>query len=127
MFSKITIIGNLGKDPESRTMPSGDAVCSFSVATSEKWRGKDGQMQEHTEWHNVKVWGKMADAAQRYLSKGSKVYIEGAPRTETYEKDGIRKESRSIRCTVLKFLSSKSDSATAGVPAQTVTDDDVPF
>ena len=93
MFAQTTLIGRLGKDPETRAMPSGASVTNFSMATSEKWTDKQsGEKQEHTEWHNVAVFGKMADVAAKYLSKGDLVTIIGRPRTDKVEgRDGTTK------------------------------------
>jgi len=77
MYQKVTLIGNLGRDPEQRYTPSGQALTNFSVATSEKWTGQDGQPQERTVWWRVSVFGKQAETCAQYLRKGSKVYVEG--------------------------------------------------
>lgn len=87
-LNKVQLIGNLGKDPELRTT-SGDDVCNFSIATSERWKDRDGEQQEKTEWHNIVVWGKLAEVCDRYLSKGSKVYVSGKLQTRKWtDKDG---------------------------------------
>jgi len=87
--NKVILIGNLGKDPDTRYFPSGDAVTNVTVATSESWKDKQtGETQERTEWHKVVFQRKLAEIASQYLKKGSKVYIEGALRTRSYEKDG---------------------------------------
>lgn len=77
MYQKLTIVGNLGRDPELRYTPSGQAVCNFTVATSRKWTGSDGQMQEETVWFKVSTWGKQAEVCNQYLSKGRQVFVEG--------------------------------------------------
>lgn len=77
MFNKITIIGNLGTDPEMRYMPSGDAVTSFSVATNRRYRTRDGENRDETEWFRVNAWGRLAETTNQYLEKGSLVYVEG--------------------------------------------------
>jgi single-strand DNA-binding protein len=85
-INKVILVGNLGKDPETRYMPSGGAVCSFSIATSESWTDKQsGQKQERTEWHSISVFGKLAEICGEYLRKGSKVYVEGSLRTDKYQ------------------------------------------
>ena len=84
MLNKITIIGRLGKDPELKTTPSGTAVTSFGVATSEKWKDAQGNKKEETQWHNVVLWGKNAESAAKYMKKGQLHYFEG---TVKYEKD----------------------------------------
>lgn len=83
--NKVILIGNLGKDPETRYLPSGDAVTSISIATSEKWKDKSGEQQEHTEWHSITFFGKLAEIAGEYLKKGSPVYVEGRIRTEKWQ------------------------------------------
>ena len=83
--NKVILIGNLGRDPETRYLPSGDAVTNISVATSEKWKDKGGEQQEHTEWHRVAFFGKLAEIAGEYLKKGSPVYVEGRIRTRKWQ------------------------------------------
>ncbi len=85
MLNKVFLIGNLGRDPEVRTTASGQAVASFSVATSRRWKDRDGNRQEHTEWHNVVCWGKQAEIAGQYLSKGKQVFIEGRLQTRSWD------------------------------------------
>lgn len=84
-LNKCILIGNLGRDPETRYLPSGGAVCGFSIATTEKWNDKAGQKQEKTEWHNIVIYGKLAEIAQQYLKKGSNVYIEGRIQTSKWQ------------------------------------------
>jgi single stranded DNA-binding protein len=92
--NKVILIGNLGRDPEVRATPSGQTVCNFSIATSEKFTGRDGTQREQTEWHNVVAWAKLADACGRYLAKGRQVYVEGRLTTRQYEaKDGTGKRA----------------------------------
>tara|TARA_R110000803_G_scaffold37320_2_gene80372 strand:- start:1315 stop:1779 length:465 start_codon:yes stop_codon:yes gene_type:complete len=84
--NKVILVGNLGKDPEVRKMPSGDSVCNMTVATSETWNDKSsGEKKEKTEWHRVSMFGKLADIAERYLKKGSKVYLEGQLQTRKWQ------------------------------------------
>ena len=83
--NKVILIGNLGRDPETRYLPSGDAVTNISIATTEKWRDKGGEQQEHTEWHRISFFGKTAEIAGEYLKKGSPVYIEGRIRTRKWQ------------------------------------------
>lgn len=91
-LNRVTLIGNLGGDPDLRYTPSGAAVCELRLATSEKWTGKDGQKNEKTEWHRVIVWGKTAEIAAKYLGKGQETCIEGRLQTRDYEaKDGTGK------------------------------------
>ena len=89
MVNKVILIGNLGKDPEIRYTQSGAAVVNFSIATTERWKGQDGQQQEQTEWHNIVAWKRLAEICSEFLSKGSKVYIEGKLQTRKWQdKDG---------------------------------------
>ena len=85
MVNKVILIGNLGRDPETRTTQTGTPVTKFSLATSRTWRDQDGTKQSHTEWHNVVVWGKQAEIAAQYLTKGKQVYIEGRNQTSKWE------------------------------------------
>ncbi|OQX33667.1 MAG: single-stranded DNA-binding protein, partial [Oceanospirillales bacterium LUC14_002_19_P2] len=84
--NKVILIGNLGSDPEIRYMPSGDAVANFNMATHESWKDRNtGELQERTEWHRIVMFGKLAEIAQQYLRKGSKVYIEGKLQTRKWQ------------------------------------------
>ena len=108
--NKVIIIGNLGKDPELRTFPSGDAVCNVSIATTDKWKDKaTGEMKEATEWHRVTFNGRQAEIASQYLRKGSSCYVEGSLRTRKWtDKDGAEKFSTEIRADRLQLLGSPS-------------------
>jgi single-strand DNA-binding protein len=105
--NKVIIIGNLGKDPEVRHTPQGQAVATFSVATSESWNDKQGQKQERTEWHRIVVWGKLAELCGRYLSKGRKAYIEGRLQTRAWDdKEGQKRYTTEIVANTVQFLDS---------------------
>jgi single-strand DNA-binding protein len=108
-INKVIIIGNLGRDPETRYMPSGDAITNIAVATTETWKDKvSGEKKEQTEWHRIAFFGKLAEIAGQYLKKGSQVYIEGSLRTRKYtDKDGVEKYSTEIRADVMKMLGSR--------------------
>ena len=80
-INKVILIGNLGRDPEVRFMPNGDAVCNFSIATSDTWKDKSGEKQSKTEWHNIVMYKRLAEIAGEYLKKGSSVYLEGSLQT----------------------------------------------
>lgn len=84
-FNKVILIGNLGRDPEVRSMQNGDKVANLNIATSERWRDRDGNQQERTEWHRVVIFGRVAEIAERYLKKGSKVLIEGQLQTRKWQ------------------------------------------
>jgi len=133
MYHKVILVGNLGRDPEMRYTPSGSAVCNFSMATSEKWTGQDGQPQERTIWWRVGVFGKMGEACNTYLKKGSKVLVEGRmnadpktgnPRTFTRQ-DGTVGASFEVTAAAVKFLSSRAESG-GGQPGGEVMEADAP-
>jgi single-strand DNA-binding protein len=119
--NKAIIVGNLGKDPELRYTPSGDAVCTFSVATSERYKDKSGQQQEKTEWHNIVVWRKLAEICGQYLHKGSQVYLEGKITSRSYEKKdgGGTAYISEIVCDQMKMLDRKGDGERSAAPART--------
>ncbi|WP_308032477.1 single-stranded DNA-binding protein [Neisseria cinerea] len=146
MLNKVILIGRLGKDPEVRYMPNSEAVCNFSVATSESWKDQNGQRQERTEWHNITMYRKLAEIAGQYLKKGSQVYLEGKIQSRKYQgKDGIERTAYDIIVNEMKMLGGGNDgqqaqSAQNGAPPappkakQTAPvqphediDDDIPF
>lgn len=148
MLNKIQIIGRLGRDPEVRYTTGGDAVCNFSVATSERWKDKtSGEMKEETTWHRVSAWGRQAEIVGEYLRKGSLVYVEGKMTSRKYtDQSGAEKESHEIRMQDMKMLSSREGGqqeggqqqrperqapaprpATAGGSGFDDMDDDIPF
>jgi single-strand DNA-binding protein len=86
-LNRVQLIGNLGKDPETRYTPKGSTVCSFTVAVNRRWRGADGEAKEATDWFNVEAWGKLGEVCQQYLNKGRLVFIEGRLQTDRYEAD----------------------------------------
>lgn len=105
--NKVIIVGNLGKDPELRHTPQGNAVANFPIATSESWNDKDGSKQERTEWHRIVVWGKLAELCSKYLSKGRKAYVEGRLQTRAWDdKDGQKRYTTEIVATTVQFLDS---------------------
>ena len=109
MLNKVILIGNLGRDPEVRYLPSGDAVANFSIATSENWKDRNGQRQERTEWHNISMFGRLAEIAGQYLKKGSKVYIEGRIQSRKYTgKDGIERTAYDIVANEMKMLDGRN-------------------
>ncbi|MBC8024252.1 MAG: single-stranded DNA-binding protein, partial [Burkholderiales bacterium] len=103
--NKVIIVGNLGRDPETRYMPDGGAITNISVATTDKWKDKNGEMQEKTEWHRVAFFGKLAEIAGEYLKKGRQVYVEGSLRTDKYtDKEGVEKFSTDIIANEMQML-----------------------
>ncbi len=98
-LNKVILIGNLGRDPELKMTPNGQALARFSVATTETWKGQDGSKQSKTEWHNVVVWGKQAEIAEKFLRKGKQVMIEGRIQYREYtDQAGVKKTACDIRC-----------------------------
>lgn len=119
-INKVILIGTLGRDPEMRFLPNGNAVCSASLATDEGYKDKNtGQQVDKTEWHRVEAFGRLAEIMGEYLKKGSKVYIEGKLRTDEYEKDGIKRYSTKIIANDLTMLDSRnSQDSNAGYAQQ---------
>ena len=98
-LNKVMLIGNLGRDPELKSTPSGQSVARFSVATTETWKNQSGEKQSKTEWHNIVVWGKQAEIAEKYLRKGKQVMIEGRIQYREYtDQAGVKKTACDIRC-----------------------------
>jgi single-strand DNA-binding protein len=143
-FNKITIVGNLGKDPELRYTPQGNAVCNISVATNEKRRDKTGDLQDVTTWFRITLWGKQAENASKYLTKGSSIYIEGRLRVEEWsDRDGKNRYTLDVQATDMQFLGTgrgdefsggqqsqdfaDETASTAGSGFAPANDDDIPF
>ena len=143
--NKVVLIGNLGADPETRYMPSGDAVTNIRIATSESWKDKDsGEQKERTEWHRVALFRRLAEVAAEYLRKGSQVYIEGRIRTRKWQdRDGNDRYTTEIVANEMQMLGGRSESRGANRSADSSTkeeaaaknepapagdfDDDIPF
>lgn len=145
MLNKVILIGRLGKDPETRFMPNDEAVCNFSVATSEAWNDRNGQRVERTEWHNITMYRKLAEIAGQYLKKGSQVYLEGKIQSRKYtDKNGAERTAYDIIANEMKMLGGSGNDGQQAQSAQAETptpprrqatpatpvediDDDVPF
>jgi single-strand DNA-binding protein len=146
--NKVILLGNLGKDPEVKYTPSGLPVAKFSIATSERYKDKDGQWQERTEWHNIVAWQRLAEIVGEYVKKGSKLYVEGRIQTRSWDdkQSGEKKYRTEIVANDLVLLGGKGDSEIEGrsrgaaasfdqrMPQQEdiaqgaeITDDDIPF
>lgn len=140
--NKVIVVGNLGRDPETKYMPSGDAMTNIAVATTDKWKDKaSGEQKEATEWHRIAFFGKLAEIAGQYLKKGSQVYIEGKLKTRKWtDKEGVEKYTTEIIADTLQMLGSKpSGNDGHHEPVTTPTrkaqpqpnfsdmDDDIPF
>ena len=142
--NKVILIGNLGKDPEVRSVESGVSVANFTMATSESYKDKtSGEKKVITEWHNIVLWRGLAEIAQKYLHKGDMVYIEGKLRTRSWEKDGVTRYTTEVVADNMTMLSPKGSGGGSGnnsgyasaikgrgpenLPAETGGSDDLPF
>ncbi len=113
-LNRAQLIGNLGADPDYRALPSGTPICKLSIATTDKYKNSEGEWQERTEWHKVTLWRNLADIANQYLKKGSKVFVEGRISTSSYEKDGITRYFTEVVAQSLIMLDSKGSSGGGG-------------
>jgi single-strand DNA-binding protein len=132
--NKVILVGQLGKDPETRHSAGGGAICNFSMATSEKYKDRDGQQVEKTEWHSIVIFGKLAEIAGEYLKKGSQVYIEGKIQTRKWQdKDGKDRYTTEIVANEMQMLGGKQDAAPktgkqqAPAAADSFEDSEIPF
>jgi single-strand DNA-binding protein len=113
--NKVILVGNLGRDPEVRFMPNGEAVCNFSIATTDSWRDKNGQKQERTEWHNIVMYRKLAEIAGEYLKKGRPVYVEGRLQTRKWQtKEGQDRYTTEIVADQMQMLGGREGGGSAG-------------
>jgi len=136
--NKVILVGNLGKDPEIRSLESGTKVANFTLATNENYKNKNGDKVEHTEWHNIVVWRGLADIADTYLKKGSQVFIEGRLRTRAWDdKDGNKRYTTEVYADNMVMLGSRQNASSSpaeikespvitDIPEPT-KDDDLPF
>ena len=118
--NKVTLIGNLGNDPEMKALPSGNQVANLSIATTDSWRDKNsGEMQERTEWHRVVCFERLAEICGQYLRKGSRIYIEGSLRTRSWEQDGQKRYTTEIIGREMMMLDGRGDTdVTSRSPVQ---------
>jgi single-strand DNA-binding protein len=108
--NKVILVGNVGGDPETKYLPSGGAVTNLSIATSESWKDKQtGQKQERTEWHRVVFFNKLAEIVAQYVKKGSKLYVEGQLRTQSWEQDGVKRYTTEVIASEMQMLDSRQD------------------
>jgi single-strand DNA-binding protein len=138
-FNKIILIGNLGRDPELRYTPQGTPVCSFTVATNEKRKDRAGETQDFTTWFRVTLWGRQAETASQYLTKGRPIYVEGKLRLEEWtDRDGKQRHTLEVHATDMQFIGggradetgttgSKPSTADQAPPEADLSDDDIPF
>jgi len=135
--NKAIIVGNLGRDPELKYMPSGDAVCNFTIATKDTWKDRDGNQQEKTEWHNIVAFRRLAEICGEYLKKGKQVYIEGRIQTRSWDdKDGVKKYFTEIVADRMQMLGRRDEEPDRvpapsppeeGAPSPKDDEDDLPF
>lgn len=133
--NKAILVGNLGRDPEVRYLPSGQSVANFSIATTESFNDRSGARQERTEWHRIVAWGKLAEVCAQYLKKGRQVYVEGRITTRQYDaKDGSKRSATEIVAQTIQFLGGRGAGAEDGggamgadMPPPPMDDEDIPF
>jgi len=106
-LNRVQLIGRLGKDPESRYTPTGKQVTHFSLAVSNRWRSKEGETKEYTEWVNIEAWGRLGEVCQEYLKKGSLIYLEGRLKTDKYEEEGESRFYTKVVALAVQFLDKK--------------------
>ncbi len=132
-INKVILVGNLGADPEVRYTADGTAVCKFNIATTERYKDRQGTMQERTEWHRVVAWRKLAEICGQYLAKGKQIYVEGKIRNNTWEKDGVKQYSYEIVADTMQMLGGagrgqeREPEPPFEPPAGGVQEDDIPF
>ena len=127
MLNKVILIGNVGKDPETKKFPD-QQVTNITLATTEKYKDKQGNLQDATEWHNLQIWGKLAEIAEKYVKKGSQIYVEGKIKQESYETEkGGKKYVTKIIVSELRLLGKKETSSTTAAPVTEPKNDDLPW
>jgi single-strand DNA-binding protein len=115
--NKVILVGNLGRDPEVRFMPNSDAVCNFSIATTDSWKDKQGVKQERTEWHNIVMYRKLAEIAGEYLKQGSAVYVEGRLQTRKWQtKEGQDRYTTEIIADQMQMLGARNNDGNSNTP-----------
>lgn len=124
-LNQVNLIGNVGQGAEIRNLDGGKVVASFSVATNETWKDKTGEKQEHTEWHTIVAWGKLAEIVEKFVKKGSLVHISGKLKHETYEKEGAKKYITKIVARDIIILDSRQPQEAQTAPTE--ENDDLPF
>jgi len=128
MVNRVQLIGRLGKEPEVRHLESGMSVANFTLATSEKFTTKSGEKKEETEWHNIVIWGNLADVVEKWVHKGDQLFLEGKLKTRSYEKDGVTKYVTEVYANGMTMLGGGEKKPTSRTP-EVVEDetDNLPF
>ena len=120
--NKVILVGRLGKNPETRTLDNGAKVCTFSIATSEVYKDRDGQRQEKTEWHNIVLWRNLADIAESYLAKGREVYVEGKLQTRSWDdQNGQKRYTTEIVGTNINLIGGRGDEGSHAMASETAS------
>jgi single-strand DNA-binding protein len=127
MVNKVQLIGHVGGDVKIHTFDSGSKVASFTLATSETFKNKDGEKQTTTEWHNIKVFGKLADVAQKWVKKGQMLFVEGSIKYREYEKDGKKQYFTEINCFSFKMLGKSEKKENQNNESEKNDNSDLPF
>jgi single-strand DNA-binding protein len=122
-LNRVQLIGYLGKDPESKFTPTGKKVTQFSVAISNRWRNKDGEAKEFTEWVNIEAWGRLGEVCNEYLKKGSLVFVEGRLKTDRFEDKGENRYYTKVVCLAMQMLDRKPSEE----PVMTVEEDAIEY
>jgi single-strand DNA-binding protein len=122
-LNRVQLIGRLGKDPESKFTPTGKKVTHFSVAISNRWKSKEGDAKEYTEWVNIEAWGRLGEVCSEYLKKGSLVFVEGRLKTDRYEDKGEAKFYTKVVCLAMQMLDRKPNEE----PVQTVEEEAIEY
>lgn len=126
--NKVILVGNLGRDPEMRYAPSGDAITNFSIATTDSWKDKNGQKQERTEWHRISMFGKLAEIAGEYLKKGSTCYVEGRLQTrEWQDKEGNKRQTTEVVADRMQMLGGRSTEPSSPHPSRSTEQQNDPM
>lgn len=134
-MNKVILLGHIGQDAQLTTIQSGSKVAKFSIATTKRWKDKEGNKKEQTEWHNIECWDKVAEIAEKYFKKGTKLLVEGEIKTDQYEKDGVKQYRTKIVMKEFEFAGSNNTEAksepepsTTAKPEQhTQPENDLPF
>ena len=127
MLNKVILIGNVGKDTETKKFPDSQ-VTNITLATTEKYKDKQGNLQDATEWHNLQIWGKLGEIAEKYVKKGSQIYVEGKIKQESYETEkGGKRYVTKIIVSELRLLGKKETSSTTAAPAPEQKSNDLPW
>lgn len=125
-LNRVQLIGNIGRDPETRFTPKGSKVCKFSLAVNRHWKSSEGETREATDWFNIEAWGRLGEICQEYLSKGRLVFVEGRLQTDQYEQDGEKRFITKVVASQMQMLDRKAGESEPVVPP-VAEDEEFPF